>query len=421
MACTFVILGAIGDLTSRFLVPALGELTERGELSEGVDIVAVARHDLDDDEFREQLRSDAPDGTGPGFDAVVERIRYVEGDATDRDVLDGLVAETDGPVVTYLALPPAVFDDTISALAATSWADRLRLAVEKPFGEGLDAARHLNEVLADHVPESSVYRVDHFLHQPLVQRLPGLRSSPVLAALWESGTIETIDVVWDETIALEGRAGYYDSSGALVDMVQNHLLQVLTVLAMDVPEPIEVDTLAAARLDVLRRLEADVDQTVRARYTDGRVDGHPVPAYVDEEGVDPDAATETFTEVPLTIDDARWRHTAVRLRTGKALAADRGFVRIGVRGGDELVLGVEPFTLGLTVDGAGLAAPVATDQPSPYAGVLGALVAGDRTWFVSGPEAEEQWRIVEPVRESWSRGTPPLLEYPAGSDGPATG
>ncbi len=421
MSCTIVILGAVGDLTSRFVVPALGELVDRGELSLDIDVVGVARHDLRDSDYRDQLRSEAPEGTGSGFEAVVDRIRFVEGDATDPDLLDSLVTETSGPVVTYLALPPSVFDDTIIALAQTSWADRLRLAVEKPFGEGLEQARHLNEVLAEHLEDSQVYRVDHFLHQPLARRLPGLRSSPILANLWQSGAIETIDVVWDETLALEGRAGYYDDSGALVDMIQNHLLQLLAVLAMDVPETLDADRLASARLDVLRRLEADPARTVRARYAEGSVDGHSVPAYVDEEGVDPESDTETFAEVPLVIDDARWRHTEVRLRTGKALAADRGFIRVGLRTGDEVVFGVEPLTLGLTVDGAGLAAPVASDHPSPYAGVLGDLIAGERAWFVSASEAEEQWRIVEPVLDAWRSGQVPMLAYPAGSDGPDSG
>ena len=419
MPSTFVILGAIGDLTSRYLMPALGELADRRELSDDLRVVGVARHDLDDAEFRERLRADAPGEVGPGFAAVLDRTSYIEGDATDPDLLDQLCRdEGDDPVLVYLALPPAVFDDSIAAIAKTRWADRVRLGIEKPFGEDLDGARHLNEVLHQHLRPEQVYRIDHFLHQTLSRRLPALRRSALLSSLWASGDIENLDLVWDETIALEGRAGYYDDTGALVDMVQNHLLQLLAVLTMDLPDDDDPGSLAAARHEVLRRLEADPARSVRARYTAGTIDGSSVPAYVDEDGVEASRETETFTSVPLLIDDSRWRHTAVRLRTGKALDADRRFVRVGLRGGDEVVFGIDPLTLGLTVDGAGLAAPVATDRPSPYAGVVREMLAGERAWFVSGPEAEEQWRVVTPVLEAWGSGRPELAEYRAGSAGP---
>ncbi|MFP4514261.1 MAG: glucose-6-phosphate dehydrogenase, partial [Acidimicrobiales bacterium] len=334
MSTTLVILGGLGDLATRHLVPALAELQRRGELPEGLRITGVARRELDTADYRERLRDSAieQDVDPSGFDAVLDLVRYVRADATDADQLGGLEPPDDGPIVFYLAVPPAIFAEVFTAITALDLGDRVRVAIEKPFGEDLDSARELNRVLDHCFSEDRVFRVDHFLGHPSIRRLPRLRAAPLVASIWDARHLESIEVVWDETIALEGRAGYYDHTGALRDVLQNHLLQVLAVVTMELPDDGAHDDLASARLDALRQVAARVETSVRARYTAGTVDGVVVPAYVDEPDVDPDRSTETLAEVELEIDNPRWAGTAVSLRSGKALGDDRRCVVLRARG-----------------------------------------------------------------------------------------
>lgn len=418
MSTTLVILGGLGDLASRFLLPGLAELHRVGRLPEDLEIVGVARHDLDDETYRRHLAEGAGGANGEveGLASVLERVRYAAADATDADQLNGLDLPGDGPVIFYLALPPAAFADTFRAIARLGLGERVRVAIEKPFGEDLDSARELNQVLDECFSADQVFRVDHFLGHPLTRRLPNLRQSPLLAPVWSSAHLASVEVIWDETVALEGRAGYYDGSGALRDMLQNHLLQVLAVATMEVDDG---DDLATSRLALLRHLRAVPQRSRHARYTAGTVDGEAVPAYVDEEGVDPQRHTETFAELELTIETPRWDGTAVRLRSGKAMGEDRRCVILRFSSNDDhLVFGIAPARLTMGLAGEVVSADLFPGELSAYAAVLGDLCAGDQRWFVSGAEAEEQWRIVTPVLDVWAGGSPELAEYPAGSQGP---
>jgi glucose-6-phosphate 1-dehydrogenase len=356
-------------------------------------------------------------------------------------------ATGDGAAIVYLALPPSVFEDVLRGLSAAGLADGARIVLEKPFGDGVASARRLNALLHDVVPEDAVFRVDHFLGHQTVQNVLGLRfANRLFEAVWDASHIARVDIVWDETLTVEGRAGFYDATGALRDMVQNHLLQILCLVAMEPPLSLHPDDVRDRKVDVLRAIRtpdpADAARhSVRGRYGAGRTDGRDVPAYVDEEGVDADRATETFAEVRLFVDNRRWRDVPFVLRTGKALRADRHHVTLHFRPvphlpfGDatgapqHLRLGIDPDEIALavalngpgdpaTIEAGTLACELAPAELGAYATVLADVLDGDQLLSIRADEAEEAWRIVEPVLEAWGGGLVPLVDYAAGGDGP---
>jgi glucose-6-phosphate 1-dehydrogenase len=384
----------------------------------------------------------------PAAGALADACTYLRGDATDPAALRDALAAGEGPAVIYLALPPPVFAPAIRAAAEAGLPEGSRMVIEKPFGEDLASARALNELLRTVLPEDAIHRVDHFLGKQTVQNLLGLRfANRLFEPIWNREHIERVDVVWDETLALEGRAGYYDRAGALRDMVQNHLLQVMTLVAMEPPPTLHERDLRDRKVDLLRAVRTPDDaaaQTVRARYTAGPAVGGPVPDYASEEGVDPARGTETFTAVTLWVDTWRWSGVPFTLRSGKALGALRQEVAVRFRpvphlafGQDQspepnvLLLGLAPdrLELSVNVNGPGepftleqvtLAAELAPQDVSAYGRVILDVLAGDPTLSIRGDEAEECWRIIGPVLEAWGAGSPPLGEYPAGSGGPVT-
>jgi glucose-6-phosphate 1-dehydrogenase len=445
-----VIFGATGDLNARFLLPGLAALRAAGELADGFQLVCAGRKDWDDQEFR-NWASEQLDRHGRSFPAsartwVAGAARYRKADATDPADLASLIG--DGPVALYLALPPAVFPGTVTALHEASLPPGSRIVLEKPFGEDLRSAEELNRLLSEVVPERAVFRVDHFLAMTTVQNLLGSRlANRMLEPLWNSAHIAEVEIVWDESLALEGRAGYYDGVGALKDMVQNHLLQVLCLVAMEPPLSLGERDLRDRKIDVLRSVRPFTDEDVlrrtrRARYLAGRIDGRPVPAYLDEDGVDPESRTETFAEVELHLESWRWSGTTFRLRTGKALKRDRKEVAVRFRPVPHLPFGhtgearpnvlrfgldPEDMTLALTGVGSGARAltPLTlTAQMEPsdlpaYGRLLLDVLRGNAALSIRGDEAEEAWRVLAPVMSAWADDRVPLQEYPAGSDGPA--
>jgi glucose-6-phosphate 1-dehydrogenase len=373
----------------------------------------------------------------------------VQADVTDPAGVAAAIAG-DGPLAAYLALPPAVFPATVSALHDAGLPDGSRIVLEKPFGTDLDTALSLNRLLASLVPEQAVFRVDHFLAMTTVQNLLGTRlANRVLEPTWNSTHIDRVEIVWDESLALEGRAGYYDGVGALKDMLQNHLLQLLCLIAMEPPISLGERDLRDRKVDVLRSIrplagDEILRRTRRARYVSGRIGDHEVPAYVDEEGVDPAHRTETFAQIDLELDNWRWPGTIFRLRTGKALGRDRKEVTVhfrsvphlpyGLEGepaDNVLRLGLDPERLTLELTGIGahvgtLAPLTLSAQMEPpglpaYGGLLRQVLAGDAALSIRGDEAEESWRVVTPVLDAWFKDLVPLEDYPAGSHGPAGG
>ncbi|PSK57161.1 Glucose-6-phosphate 1-dehydrogenase [Streptomyces sp. 111WW2] len=445
-----VVFGGTGDLTGRYLLPALAALYAAGHLDDRFSLRAASREDWDDARYREwadgQLDRHGTDFPAAARSAVTTSADYRRADVTDPADVAAAVAGDD-PVAVYLALPPALFPATVTALHRAGLPRGSRIVLEKPFGENLSDARELNRLLSELVPERAVFRVDHFLAMTTVQNVLGSRlANRMLEPIWNSTHIAEIEIVWDETLALEGRAGYYDHVGALKDMVQNHLLQLLCLVAMEPPLTLGERDLRDRKVDVLRSVRPLTDydvvqRTRRARYSGGRGAGRDVPAYVDEAGVDAGRRTETFAEIILELDSWRWAGTRFRLRSGKALGTDRKEVAVRFRsvphlpfGQDQdvrpnvLRFGLEPESLSVDLTATGsrpetltqlsLTARMDTPDLPAYGRLLLDVLRGDPALSIRGDEAEEAWRVVEPVLSAWERGLVPLEEYPAGSDGP---
>jgi glucose-6-phosphate 1-dehydrogenase len=446
-----VIFGGTGDLTGRYLLPALAALREKGLISEEFELVGASREDWDD----EQYRSWAADWLGrqaTGVDAdaaatLVKASHYRRLDLADPARVEACLAG-EGPVAVYLALPPAVFPIAVSAVQRAGLPAESQLVLEKPFGEDLESARALNRLLAELVDERHVFRVDHFLAMTTVQNVLGTRlANRVLEPIWNSAHIEEVEIIWEESLALEGRAGYYDGVGALKDMVQNHLLQVLCLVAMEPPISLGERDLRDRKVDVLRSVrpfeDADVaSRTRRARYRAGRVGDRDIPAYVEEDGVTPEHGTETFAEVVLELDSWRWSGTKFRLRTGKAMGDDRMEVVVHFRPApslpfeesqgsvpNRLRFGLEPEGLALELTGTGpgvevslvpltLSAEMELPELPAYGRILLDVLRGNSALSIRADEAEHAWEILTPVIEGWSRNVAPLEEYSAGSNGP---
>ncbi len=447
-----VVFGGTGDLMGRYLLPALAALQAGGHLSDRFQLVGASREDWDDEQFRGWaggwLDRQAANVAAGARTALIRSLRYQQLDLGDPATASACVAG-ERPVAVYLALPPAVFPPAVSALRRAGLPAESRVVLEKPFGENLDSARALNRLLAELVDESCVFRVDHFLAMSTVQNVLGTRlANRVLEPIWNSAHIEEIEIVWDESLALEGRAGYYDHVGALKDMVQNHLLQLLCLVAMEPPISVAERDLRDHKVDVLRAVRPFGDQDVvsrtrRARYRAGRIGDEHIPAYVDEQGVTPEHGTETFAEVTVELDSWRWSGTRFRLRTGKALGQDRKEVVVHFRPVPHLPFGpsqetvpnvlrfgLEPEGLTLELTGSGPGAPLSLvpltlsaqiDPPElpAYGRILLDVLRGDATLSIRADEAEEAWRVLTPVLDGWSRDLAPLEEYDAGAEGPA--
>lgn len=452
MPSTLLLLGAGGDLSRRYLLPALAHLQRAGRLPDALTIIGVGREDGDDDAFAQQaaaaLAEHAAEVDFAHRAALCRQLRYVAADVTSAEDLRPIVRCADGPVLVYLALPHTLFAATVTALTAVGLPAGSQLVVEKPFGTDLADARDLNRLVAALLPEDAVFRVDHFLTMSSVLNLLGLRfANRVWEPIWHAGHVARVDITWDETLGLEGRAGYYDSAGALRDMLQNHLLQLLCLVAMEPPTSLGERDLRDRKVDVLRATRPPAphqmaERTVRGRYTAGTVDGRALSAYVEAPGVDPTRGTETFAEVTLTVDNWRWAGVPFTLRSGKALAEDRREIVVTFRPVPHLTFGPDqpgrPNTLRLSLDPdhisldvnlnaagdpfdlepAALTADFPPQDLPAYAQLLAAVLAGDPTLSIRGDEAEESWRIVEPVLQTWVTGSVPLRNYPAGTTGP---
>ncbi len=436
-----------GDLTRRYLLPAVASLVAEGTLDDGFRIDVVARSPQSTEEFHvqvattfDQLGVDLPDG-------LLDRVRRVRGDVASVDDVRELVSDGE-PVVAYLALPPSSFVEAIEAFAEAGLPEGSRVVVEKPFGTSLASARELNELLHRTVPEDAVFRIDHFLGMRTAHNIAALRfANRIFEPAWCADHIERVDIVWDETKALDGRATYYDGAGAARDMIQNHLLQLLSLVAMEPPRSLASDDLADAKAAVLQATRPADEQAracaIRGRYTAGEVHGKHVCSYVDEDGVDPERSTETFAQITFLIDTPRWRGVPFVLRSGKALAEERHDVVVHFRAVEDVTFDADedlaPNLLRFTVrpDGVALALEMASKDEifsfermdvshllgegslTPYALLLRDIVRGGSVLSVRDDETEAAWAAIEPVLASWDDERVPLVDYPAGSDGPA--
>ncbi len=428
-----IVLGGLGDLTMRYLAPAIAELAAARRLDPELVVVGAGREELDVVRYRARIREALTvAGAAP---AVADRFDWARVDATMPDDLRAVLGADSEPLV-YLALPPSVAHRAVAAIDAAGARGCAHVVVEKPFGYDLASAKAFNAAIAEHCDPSRVYRIDHFLGIPGVRTLLALRTANRAFDI-RSEAIERVEITWDETLGLEGRASYYDGTGALRDMVQNHLLQVLAMLALEPSDSADPAAVSRARLDVLQHARAR-PSVVRGQYVAGEISGRRVPAYADEAGVDRTKRTETFVCVEIEVDLPRWRGVPFVLRTGKALAYDRKEVALVFRAASDpfgraprnrLVVGLDrELSLALETSVAGShdgeldplvpRGGLDSDGLSAYAHVLETTLRGEPGTAVSGEEAEAQWAIVEWILEAFRTGRVPLLEYPAGSDGP---
>lgn len=450
-ASTLLVLGASGDLAGRLLLPGLGGLLAAGRIP-GLQLLGSGTQQWDAERWRSRVAGSftaggATVGSDATVDAVLATTSYLAADVTNPAELRRLLLACTGPVIVYFALPPAVTVAAVRALAEVDVPNDLRLVLEKPFGSDAASATELNGLLARLVPEDQVHRVDHFLGKSTVLNLLGLRfANRSLEPVLSSEHVERVDIVFDEQLGLEQRAGYYDGAGALVDMVQSHLLQVLGLLAMDAPPTLGAADLRDRKALLLRATSVwngdPVAASRRARYTAGAVDGRRLVAYADSDGVDPSRGTETLAEVVVGIDTWRWAGVPFTLRSGKALGRLRKEAVVtfkpaaripdGLTGRhrpERLRIGFGPDRMShdLNVNGPGdpfevertaLVADMGPGELSAYGEVLSGVLEGDPLLSVRGDTAEQCWRIVEPVLAAWRDARVPLEEYPAGSSGP---
>lgn len=447
-ARTLVILGASGDLTARLLLPGLGQLiSKRHDLD--LELVGVGSVPMTPAEWRKRVAASFKAG---GADAaavksVIAASTYRVADATNPDDLGKILADCGGTPALYFALPPAVTQKVVATLSKMKLPAGIVLALEKPFGTDLRSARALNRLLATFIPERQIHRVDHFLGKSTVLNILGLRfANRLFEESWNASNIERVEITYDETLGLEGRAGYYDRAGALVDMIQSHLLQVLAVITMEPPSTLDSDDLRGAMAQALRATRIWKDEpkfgSRRGRYTAGTVAGQKLGSYVSQPGVDPARSTETLAEMVFAVDNWRWAGVPFILRSGKALADDRKDIVItfrevphlprGMKGHSapsQLRIALDPhhMELDLSINGEGdpftldsvtLSATFADSDLPAYGEVLEGILTGDATLSVRGDAAEECWRIVTPILSAWAKNTVSIDNYAAGSAGP---
>lgn len=446
---TLVILGASGDLSSRLLLPAVGQLlTNHPERR--FQLVGAGAEDWTDAKWRQTVRASfkTVKANGPAVEQVLKSTAYLSADVTKPAELQRIFDACEGTPALYFALPPAITARACDALSKLTLPAGLTLALEKPFGTDKRSATALNKRLATLVPEERIHRVDHFLGNSTVLNLIGLRfANSILEPVWNGDHIQSVDIVYDETLGLEGRARYYDNAGALMDMIQSHLLQVLAVFAMEPPSALDATDLRDAKATVLRATRVWGDDPAvasrRARYTAGTIDGRKLPAYTDEPGVDPARDTETLAELTVEIDNWRWAGVPITLRSGKALGSKRREILVtfkparhiprGLTGHKEptmlrIMLAPDAMSLELNINGpddphvierVALSADFGPGLLLAYGEVLEGILDGDPSLSVRGDTAVEMWRIVAPVISAWKKGDVPLQSYRAGSAGPA--
>lgn len=447
---TLIILGASGDLTKRLLLPGLGEVLERSPHHQ-FRLLGVGINAMTDDDWRDRISGAFAEAGASSSHAqsVARNSRYLQADVTKAADLSTVLAEVEGVPALYFALPPEIAIAACGALEQVGLPSGTILALEKPFGTDLRSAQALNRQLLKLVPDAQIHRIDHFLSKSTVLNLLGVRfANRVFGQVWSTENIARIDVIFDEQLALEGRAGYYDKAGALVDMIQSHLLLVLALVAMDPPSSLDKEDLRTSMTQVLRATRVwrgDPKRfSRRARYTGGTIDGHKLPAYIKELGVDPELETETLAEITLAVQNWRWAGVPIHLRSGKALADKRQVIVItfrdvphrphgftGVMPPTQLRINLTPDSIEFDLNINGEGDPLAIDRVtlatdfaggtlSPYGEVLTGVLTDDATLSIGADTVEECWRIVAPVLSAWGAGTVPIESYHAGTAGPTT-
>jgi glucose-6-phosphate 1-dehydrogenase len=464
--CALVIFGASGDLTSKKLFPALYSLAYRRLLPSRFGVIGVARTEETDEEFKARMKEAVQEHGRDEFrddvwDALAEGMRYVATDFADEggenavvEALDQLDTERDlhGNRVYYLAIPPVVFPTVVRALGkrrtTKGWT---RLIVEKPFGYDLESALQLNATIQEHFTEDEVFRIDHYLGKETVQNMLALRfANGIFEPIWNRQFVDHIQITVAESIGIEGRAGYYEKAGAVRDIFQNHMLQLLAMTAMEPPIDFTAESVRNEKVKVLRALHTPGPKSVvRGQYGRGYVEGEEVPGYREEDGVDPNSMTDTYVAAKLYVDNWRWADTPFYVRMGKRLARRETTIAIqfkraphppfeesagaGLRP-NVLLVHIQPdegvsLAIGAKVPGQGMTIRTVhmdflyggafrTGMPEAYERLILDCMLGDATLFTRTDEVEEQWKLVDAIVAAWKRDRPSFPNYAAGTWGP---
>jgi len=468
-----VIFGVTGDLARKKLMPAVYDLANRGLLPPGFALVGFARRDWADEDFgkvvydavREHARTPFRQGV---WDRLAEGIRFVQGTFDDDDAFDRLcdtVYELDksrgtgGNHAFYLSIPPGAFPVVCKQLARSGLAGQddpdqwRRVVIEKPFGHDLRSARELNAIVNEVFPEESVFRIDHYLGKETVQNILALRfANQLFEPIWNANYVDHVQITMAEDIGIGGRAGYYDGIGSARDVIQNHLLQLLALTAMEEPASFDADALAAEKTKVLGAVKLPKDlgkNTVRGQYAEGWQGGEKAVGYLQEDGIDPKSKTDTYAAIKVEVDNRRWAGVPFYLRTGKRLG--RRVTEIAVvfqraphspfdhtateeLGQNALVIRVQPdegvtMRFGSKVPGTAMEVrDVSMDfaygesftesSPEAYERLILDVLLGDSNLFPRTEEVELSWKILDPIEQYWDKHGKPA-QYASGAWGPA--
>jgi len=471
--CVLVLFGVTGDLARKKLLPAIYDLANRGLLPPGFSLVGFARRDWKDQDFAQLTHDAVKEHARTPFREEVwkqlsEGIFFCRGEFTDDGAFDALsmmlkeidqTRGTGGNYGFYLSVPPKFFPVVVQQLKRTGLADGpagswRRVVIEKPFGHDLRSAQELNAITSAVFPESSVFRIDHYLGKETVQNILALRfANSLFEPIWNRGYVDHVQITMAEDIGIGGRAGYYDGIGAARDVIQNHLLQLLALVGMEDPTSFGADSLRREKEKVLNavRLPSDLSKaTARGRYGPGWQGGEPVIGYTQEEGIPPDSITETYAAIKVEIANRRWAGVPFYLRTGKRLGRRVTEVAVvfqraphlpfskddtEILGQNALVIRVQPdegitVRFGSKVPGTAMEVrDVSMDfaygesfmesSPEAYERLLLDVLIGDPPLFPHQREVELSWKILDPIEDFWSSQGPPQ-EYPSGTWGPAS-
>ena len=468
-----VIFGVTGDLSKRKLMPAIYNLAHEGSLPERFNLVGVSRGEMSDDAFREMAAESvrrfsrrSPDDDV--LDRLLQNARYVTGTFDDQTMYEGLEGALDDfdrdanqrlARCFYLSTAPRFFPVIVERLGEHGLnrcaGANVRVVIEKPFGTTLAEAQELNREVLAVFDEAQIFRIDHYLGKETVQNVMALRfANGMFEPLWNRNYIEHVEITAAEDIGIGSRAGYYDSAGALRDLVQNHMLQLLCHVAMEPPIDFSADEVRNEKVKVLRAIRAPTHEdianmAVRAQYAAGTSGGERVPGYLEEADVPADSNTETYAALRLEVRGWRWAGVPFYLRTGKRLARKVTEIAIALKPAPHLAfrqdgsLGIQPNQLILTVQpnegvSLSLAAKIPgtrmrirpvhmeflygttflSQSPEAYERLILDAMRGDATLFTRNDEVEAQWRICDPIVQAWEADPGPLPQYQAGTQGP---